>query len=438
MISVRPEIYSKSDRRSTAIYSLILRTALTGLLFFSSLSLSYIYFVSDFFSYMGFTRDIDIFRIILSVSIIGLLGIMVRKKQDVASFFQHAAFLAYLCPALVLFSVGGASQSFFNAVVVGFVVLFVFSSMRMRFMVVARSTLRTVLIFCLSVSVLTALSIFLLGGGRTFNLDFLAVYEFRAVAADALPGIFSYIISPVSKVVMPVGIIVGIYARSRFVVVLFLLLGVVLFGLTHHKSIFGIPFVTLMLYLALNRYGIARGLGIMFSLISAAIIAETLYLELLAPDALGPISAFVVRRVFLVPPLLDSFYVDFFSANPYFYWASSRITFGLVETNYLASAPFIIGLQFFGNPEASANTGFIGSGFSNSGLLGVILYAFVIGLVISALNALGRLIGSVIVICASFPVIVTALTSSDLITVFLTHGLAALFVILAFMPRSQT
>jgi hypothetical protein len=277
----------------------------------------------------------------------------------------------------------------------------------------------------------------LLGGAAYFSLDFLTVYEFRDIAAENLPGIFAYIVSPVSKVILPMGIIMAIYMRSISFVVIFLCLGVLLFGLTHHKSIFAIPFGTVVLYLALVRFGVSGGLRVIFYFIALVAVIEAIVLEFFFPNSMGPISTFLVRRVFLIPPLLDSYYVDYFSENAFFFWAVSRVTFGLVDTDYSVSAPFLIGLEFFGADQMSANSGFIGSGFANAGIVGVALYAALIGLIVSALNALGRRIDPVIVICVSFPVVLTALTTSDLITVFLTHGLAILFVMLSFMPRMQ-
>lgn len=438
MIDVRPSLTSTVLKSYRASYVGALRNVFAGLIFFSALNISYILFVSDSFAYLGFKREVDPFRIVVASLGIIAIGATVRRREDVVSFFQLIAFLAYFCPAMVIFSIGGALPDYFWVVITAFFLLYFFSSLPIKRTVVGKSGKRTILVACAAITCSTSLAIFLLGGGAYFSLDFLSVYEFRDVAAETLPAIFAYIISPVSKVILPIGIVMAIYFRNLLFVVIFLCLGVLLFGLTHHKSIFAIPFGTVVLYLALSRFGIGGGLRVIFYFIAFVAAVEAVVLELFFPNTLGPISTFLVRRVFLIPPLLDSYYVEYFSENTFFFWAVSRITFGLVETDYAVSAPFLIGLEFFGAERMSANSGFIGSGFSNAGIFGVAIYAILTGLIISALNALGRRIGGVIVICVSFPVVLTALTTSDLITVFLTHGLAVLFVMLSFMPRMQT
>jgi len=78
----------------------------------------------------------------------------------------------------------------------------------------------------------------------------------------------------------------------------------------------------------------------------------------------------------------------------------------------------------------SANAGWIGSGYANAGMFGVYLYSVMIGLFFSFLNAYGRKLGGRLVITLFTIPVFTLLRSSDLTTMFLTHGLLISILIL--------
>ena len=95
------------------------------------------------------------------------------------------------------------------------------------------------------------------------------------------------------------------------------------------------------------------------------------------------------------------------------------------------TAPFVIGSEYFSDPEMSANAGAIGSGFANAGLFGVALYSLSIGVLIGVLNVYGKRIGHATVAAVSFVVVFYVVTTTDLVTAFLTHGLLLLLIVLA-------
>jgi len=410
---------------------------LTATAFFISLLIVYYVDISRFWGYMGFDLKPNLFRLITSIITLTFFSVLVRTKEDTTSFIQNLIFLAYICPSLVLFSIGGASIAFFLASCTGFTVLILASLPRFQRPLIARLSKKSFLVLMLAVTVIAILSIVGFGGWRYFSLDIFRVYEFRSVSASSIPSIFGYIVSPVSKVVLPIGVLLGLYYRNRTSIIVFLFLTVIMFGLTHHKSTLAAPVVTLIIYWSLSRYGVRRSLTFVFAFVSAIIMLEVLHLYLADSGSSGWFSTFIVRRVFLVPPLLDNYYIEFFSEHPLIYWSTSKISFGLVDTDYTTTAPFLIGDFFFGRSEMSANTGFVGSGYSNAGFVGVVIYAVIIGIILAILNSHGRHVGHFIVICASLTVIISAVTSSDLVTVFLTHGLLFLMICLSFMPRQE-
>ena len=109
----------------------------------------------------------------------------------------------------------------------------------------------------------------------------------------------------------------------------------------------------------------------------------------------------------------------------------------MVDNPHGVTAPFLIGEEYFGDTDTSANAGMIGSGYANAGLIGVAVYAALIGLLISVLNAYGRRIGHAFVTAASLSTIFNVVTSTDLVTAILTHGLLLLLLLLALFPPAD-
>ena len=433
-----PETTLFSNRAKFIAISGKLSIFVSGLIFFLSLSVVYYFDIQKYWEYYGFNFDFSYPKFLISIVTLILFSLLVKTKNNVASFFYQFIYLAYLCPALVMFYLGGASVKFFAISCTGIFILIVTSWLRFRRPVLASLSKVSFLGIMLTLTLITVLSIAAFGGWRYFNLNIFRVYEFRSSAANEIPSIFGYINSPVSKVVLPLGILLGLHFKSTTGVILFVIGTVLMFGLTNHKSALVAPIVILIVYSALSRYGVRKSLNILFASLSFIMVAETIFLLAVGETSTGWFATFIVRRVFLVPPLLDNYYVQFFTEHPLIYWSTSKISFGLVNTTYDTTAPFLIGDFFFHSAEMSANAGFVGSGFSNLGFLGVILYAFVLGLILSLLNAHGRDVGHFIVICASLTVMISAITSSDLVTVFLTHGLLFLLICLSLMPRQAT
>ena len=97
---------------------------------------------------------------------------------------------------------------------------------------------------------------------------------------------------------------------------------------------------------------------------------------------------------------------------------------------------FMIGYNFYGDMEISANTGWIGSGFANFRIYGVIIYSVILGSILAYFSALGDRIGQKFVFGATFVVVITLFSSTDLTTALLTHGLLALLFIMLFFREN--
>lgn len=166
-------------------------------------------------------------------------------------------------------------------------------------------------------------------------------------------------------------------------------------------------------------------------MLSVIVIAIMIYGELPVTSLFGWVESMFIWRSLIVPSFLDYEHIMFFSENPWYFWSGSQITMGLVEEPYRGvGMAQLIGLAVFNDASLQANTGFIGSGFAQAGLFGVVLYAAGAGIVLALCEGAASALGSRLVNAAMLTLVLTMFMSTDFVGMFLTHGLALAIVLL--------
>ena len=388
-------------------------------------------------SYSGFDGGVSSFKAITCLLISAVLAMLLPTGTTSRAILLTILHYAFFVPSVVILTTNRVVLEYPISIMVAYVILKIFSTFKINAVVVAELRPRQML-FLLSGMVSLAILIQIAFGGLShFNLNLERVYEFRRVAAAELPTIFGYLYSNVTNVLIPTSLVMAVIYRSNFLIACIVLASVVLFGMTHHKSVFFTPFIVLILFFIFNRVDSAAQLGWIFVSLPAIALIEIFFIDQVAQiDIPGFFSSYAIRRSLLVPPMLDKIFVEFFTENPKYYWSSSRFSFGLIQSPSDVSASFLIGREFFGDNDMSANTGMVGSGFSNSGVLGVALYAAITGILISILDGQGRRLGHSFVASIAVMLISYISTSTDLTTALLTHGLFMLLIVLSIAPKS--
>ena len=278
----------------------------------------------------------------------------------------------------------------------------------------------------------------LLGNIRSLNFDLSAVYAVRAENVESLPGFLGYFVSLISAIMLPMAMIYSLATRNYVLLGAAIGLQLVFFGMTNFKNILFSPLLIIFIYLFAREP--SRRLYLPYFFFGLPIAAMVNFLisriVLQSEDLLFVVNNFI-RRLLFAPPLLDNMHIQFFSENALYYWSTSRITFGLVESPYSQTAPFVIGLEFFQFDTWAANTGIIGSGYSNAGAFGVLLYATLFGLLLALLNSYGKHLGHAFVTSLGVLTVMNITRSSDFVTVLLTHGLVFLIALLAVTPKEN-
>lgn len=409
------------------------------LLEFYLLNIIYKIYVNPVYEYMGFEFKENTWKICESLILIAIFVFSTPVHAKVRSFYLNFLLSTYLVPSMVLYSY--ADKSPYAAIVVwsAFATIYIVSAIPLPRLIIA-NVYTTTFMRVLAVATFCIIASYaLIGGLSNFNLNLARVYDFRRDAAAALPGIFGYLSPIFGNVIIPFCIAVAMAHRRYGSVLVFLTLAVLQFGFTAHKGVLFAPFIVIGVYYFLSRFGRYSALlmGILAGL--ALSLIDVMMLIRFEDDAVwGWYTSLFVRRVLMIPPLLDYWYIDFFSENAKYYWSSSRISLGLVQPPYGGmTAPFVIGEFYFNNPETSANTGFIGSGYAQAGLLGTLFYAAGIGLIISFFESCGKYLGLPFTVAVTI-ILATSFAATDLLTLFLTHGLAVLILFLMLVRSPET
>lgn len=383
---------------------------------------------------MGFNGIFSSFGFAMSLLSSIFIGALCPLRDDARSLLLICmSFIAFL-PSVIYMSYSPDIMDHLPYLIICISIIFVISSININAPFFGTLNINIYMYAIAAVILIGLLSQAAFGGLEDFNLDIEKVYDFRREAASKLPPVFGYLYSNVSTTLLPILIVLAVIKKNYPVLVISFIMTIFMFGMSHHKGVlFGPLFVTLM-YVIFSNSALRKSILLIFLAIPVFSLIE---ISFSSADQASYMTSLFVRRVLFIPPMLDSTYIDFFSVNPKYYWSYSSLFSWALQNPYNATAPHIIGYEYFSDLDTSANTGIIGSGYSNAGFFGVVFYSAIVGFLIAIFNSYGKKIGSSIVSAIALTIVFNIVTSSDVLTAFLTHGLLLCLLLLAFYPREQ-
>lgn len=388
------------------------------------------------YGYGGFKDSLNINKALIAPFAITAAFALLRNNGLPSYFFLNIIIVLTVIPSLVIFSGSNLPFLFIAVTLTAFVLIVLLSQYtnipRIRMKHININTL----LLCIAILCLLLIaSMFAFGGAKYINFNLLNVYQFREDATENLPGVYGYFVQSFSKVIVPMGIVLSLIYRKWMLLCVFIFSAVMLFALSSHKTPLFIPIVVIFVYW-FSRYKNGVTLALFAFIILVIIGGLDFYLQQSGMGGFaGLFGSLFVRRSIIAPSYLNWGYYDFFSNNPYSYWAGSKLSLGLVDKAYDISLAHVIGEEYFGKEGLSANTGWIGSGMGQAGHFGIVFYSILIGLIISFLDSYSKKLGYSFVLSFFIIAVMTMTSSADLITMLLTHGLLISLFILIFLPR---
>lgn len=409
-------------------------------IFFSSIYIIslwtvYKFCISNTWLYMGFENEQITFTRIVLIIFVNFIILHLFRKKITKNYIILLFWYVYFIPLSIITSYLNTGFYVFYFAAMSFILIVIFANL--GFVVPSLSAIKTGSILPILIVPIIILIAFQLRyiGFSSLNLNIFRVYEFRADAASALPAIFGYILSPVTKILIPAMAVIAIVRRSLFLLAITCIATILVFGLSHHKSVLVAPIVAVAMYALLTRRKPYLLIAFSFAGLALVALAEWIIVSSTTDDpAHLLVNGLLIRRGLFVPALLDTFYIDFFAERAKMYWSTSTFSLGLVNNPYDRTAPFLIGLEYFGREGMSANTGIIGSGFSHAGVIGIAIYSIFLGLSISYINKCAKYSSHAYVTSVSIFPLMGVLTSTDFTTALLTHGFLFLLIFLMLSP----
>jgi hypothetical protein len=414
---------------------MVVRISLSSLSFFvaaivfrAMLDISYVFFVNPIYEYLGFFLELTWSSYFFSWILFFLAMVFTSHRLNkLSDFFFVLALLALIAPLTSLYGLSGRNV---------FPVLITITSIGIIYILTRRGLGRIPVfpVFVQGGQVATLLSILMIvylvswyfysGAVLFFNLDFSRVYEFRTASADlANVGVLAYLNNWVYKVFSLFLFSWFLFKKKLILAALVFGIQVFFYGVSAHKSLLFYPFLIFVLWYCFRRTNRLMVLPVIFVMV----VVFTLLLYFVF-DQIMPASMFI-RRVFYVPALLTYDYFSFFSENRHIFWSNSILSGFL---NY----PYEMGMAHVVGKGTGANNGFISSGYAHAGFFGVLTYSVILALILRVIDVVGSYLPVWFALALTAVPLYSALISSDLFTVILTHGLLISLLLLVLIRPS--
>ena len=400
-----------------------------AILFRVVLEIGYRDFVSPIFEYAGFVIDVDSFKYFESWLIwICLVAAFPRVLLKASDYLMVYLLFSVLTPLLVFYGLSNANREHLYIVIFGVLLIMLLRIGRpFRLPLIRHGMILAYIIAALSAAAVTGWMI-MSGGLNYFNLDLTRVYEFRRDVGEVInQGLMGYINIWAIKVFGPTLLAVSLWKKKYWIALLIFGLHVVWFGISSHRSVLFYPFLVTFLWLwfrsskALALIPIAMATTVLMSFLAYVVFADIW------------LGSLFIRRVFFVPSFLTFTYYEFFSLREFVYWSSS-ITSSFIDYPYELNPAKEIGAYL--GTDSHANNSFLSTGYMHAGIPGVMFYGILVGLLFRLIDSLSFKGAPPWVAVASMIVpSQSLLTSADLPTALITHGIGMALVIL-FLLRS--
>ena len=207
-----------------------------------------------------------------------------------------------------------------------------------------------------------------------------------------------------------------------------MLLHIFWFAVSNHKVVLFSPVLIVFVLLFFSKN---KALSVMPLLLSIAILNCLLAWYIFD---IKWMSDLLIRRTFFIPSFLGFAYYEFFSRNEFIYW-SNTILSRFIDYPYHLSPAKLIG-DYLGK-KAHPNNSFLSTGYMHAGILGVFFYSVFVGFLFKIIDKICYK-SMPVVLAVSFTIIpiILLITSADLLTALLTHGIGTV-VIFLFILRSK-
>ena len=405
---------------------------LGGLSLWLMLDLGYRYFVNPVYYFAGFSLNFSWIKYAESFLFYFFFLLMAPQSLTRPSdFFLNSLLFGLMLPLFLFYGLSSQSREHLYIVVLGYIIIDATRRGRPIKLPLFKSGFR---IACASMIIGTLLvTVWLVasGGAGQFNLDFAEVYEYRRTTGQVInKGFMAYLNVWVFKVFGPLLLALALWGRLYWIAVAVILQHVFWFGVSQHKAGIFSPLLVLFRWIWLRR---TSALSVVFLALSWVILLSLLLYLWLGFSI--PASLFIRRAFFVIANNAFDYY-QFFSTHEYVYWSNSVLS-SLLHYPYHIPPAELIGESR--GTESHVNNTFLATGFMHAGVMGVVFYALLAGLLFRLIDSIAS---SGIPLWVALAALIvpsrSLLMSADFFTAILTHGVGVAVLGLFLLRRAGT
>lgn len=376
-------------------------------------------------------------KLLLSMAVLFITNIsLISNRFEQSTVYELALRLFYLLsfvPMLALYCCGSKISvgMIFEPGVFGALLLtclYYYSTheqQRKRFSIKVSPVLNAdlyILIICGLVSVFT----WALAGFPLFS-TFNEGYEQRmALRQNALPTIVNYLYTMAGGALLPYLFTRNLISKNYFRMIATLFFGMLLFFVNGMKTWFFLYIFAIAIYYITSKVKTRLGLYTSVELGVLAVVVISLFVSV-RTGALEYISQ--IGRVIIIPNNIGFKFIDFFRSNELLYLRES-IFRSIWRTPYEGGSDFYINYGVNTTLTSSrANNGLFGDAYRNFGIVGIIVYPFLISKVINIIERNCRYESITLRYYIMF-ILIWGSMNTSFFTWLLTGGIIVLYILL--------
>lgn len=406
-------------------------TILSLLSFRFLLDVGYVIFVGPAYAYQHMGLDFDLLRYVISwVMLFVTIPFFMGRQWKLSRAISFSLFTLGFIPVTSYYALAGIDLRWFLMSAVFWVIVGLVSELKLPSPRIAKPRNLTLIVSVIFFFAIASWAILIMKFGISFRLSFDDVYEVRAEnALNSIP-FGGYVVPWAAKIALPALVVLGLQLKGvvgKIMLALAFLLEIMFFSATGHKSYLFSVFVMVGLYFISDKQNrivwIAAG--------CAGVVAACLLIDVVSGG--GYLSAMIIRRVFFVPAMLSNAYYEFFDGN--FMRLSHSILAPWIENPLNMSPSMAVGEQFLGFSGLNANNGVVADGYMNFGVIGMLVWAVLVGLAISFFDSVARSVDPKIGFSLGMNAF-RVFINSGFLTGMLTHGVLFTVLLVILFPSA--
>lgn len=393
------------------------------------LDLAYYFIISPIWAYAKFTFQFNAVKLIESYVLLFIVFLLIPKSsKKISSIIIWGLFLISYVPMLTLFALMDESRIFMYAATFFWAIVYLIMRIKIPKLNIKKLKQSKIIRRIIFITI-PVISFFLIYKylGLKLNFSFVNEYEIRSHYISLNIPFAGYILNWSAIIIIPFLSIFFFIKKKWIPLILVLMLQIILFSATGHKSyLFITPFIFAISWIASKKYPIK---WMLLGLLAVVIISSLSYY--LIDDIWLP--SLFIRRTLFVPAQLTFFYCDFFSDHQFTFFSQHRFFRNFIDYPYHLDPPHLIAENYY-NKDSNANNGIVSDGYMNLGFIGMFIWAILLSFILKLTNRISdeKNIKLSIALVGFF---VFTIISSALLTSLITHGFFLSLLLLYLLPK---